>query len=140
MPFKLANILACLWLVVTGCLLVIQPFLAEPVKTYAGHAMYLTFFGGIGAAVVAFKVRTGSFPVLKPSESPAMSMRANISAALIWIAAFLIVGVGTASALKYFGWVGNRRVLFVVCLSAPIVVASGYFVCRYLRHASIEQK
>jgi hypothetical protein len=138
--FTIANVLDCLWAAVIGCLLLIQPFLAEPAKTYAGHVMYLVFFVPVGTLVIAYKIRTGSFPSFKPVNPPAKSLQADISVASVSIAAFLIAGVGAGFALKYFGWVSDRRVLFVVRLTAPIVLVSGYFVCRYFRHVSIKQK
>ena len=118
--FNLVNVIACFWLAAIGCLFLIQPFLAEPSKTYAGHAMYLTFFAGIGAAMVAAKIRTGSFPSLKPVTPPTTSTSADISAASIWITAFLIAGVGAGAVLKYTGLVNDRRILLFVVLFSPL--------------------
>jgi hypothetical protein len=134
--FNLTNVVAFLWAAVTSCLFLIQPFLPEPAKTYVGHAMHLTFFGGIGAAMVAAKLRTGSSPPLKPISPPVRSTTENISAALVWIAAFLVAGVGAGSALKHFGWVSDRSVLLAVVLCAPPVVVAGYYAHRYFRRAS----
>jgi hypothetical protein len=128
--FSIVNVIACFWLAAIGCLFLVQPFLAEPAKTYAGHAMYLTFFVGIGAAMVAAKIRTGSFPSLKPVTPPPASISADISAASIWITAFLIAGVGAGAALKYTGLVSDRRVLLFVVLCSPAVVVAGYYACR----------
>lgn len=133
MRFTIANVLVCLWTAVTGCLFLIQPFLPEPAKTYAGHAMYLAFFVPIGALMIAYKIRTGSFPSFKPVDSPTKSLQADISAASVWIAAFLIAGVGTGSVLKYSGCVNDRRILLFAMLCAPIVVIAAYYAYRYAR-------
>ena len=131
MRFSLVNVIACFWLAAIGCLFLIQPFLAEPTKTYAGHAMYLTFLGGVGAAMIAAKIRTGSFPFLKPVTPPTTSTSADISAASIWITAFLIAGVGAGAALKYNGLVNDRRTHLLVVLCAPAVIIAGYYACRF---------
>ena len=137
MRFNLANVIVLLWSAVVGSICLILPLLAEPMKTYAGHAMYLTLFAGIGAAIFFVKMRTGSFPSLTPINSPVKSRIESMSAGLLWLAVYLVAGVGAGSALKYSGWVGDRRTLLFVVLCAPAVVIAGYYAYHCIRRRPV---
>jgi hypothetical protein len=133
MRLNKAIVVFCLWFSTVLLLFFLQPFLTEPAKTYACHGMYLTFFGGVAAALIGTKIRTGSFfpgKTIKQAENVSASESTGL---LNWLAIYLIAGVGAASVLKSFGWVSDRRILLGVLLSAPLLIILGYQTYRRVR-------
>jgi hypothetical protein len=140
MRINAATCIACLWLASCFFLFFLRPFLEEPARTYAGHGMYSIFFAGIGAALIAFKIRTGSFPPFKAADRRANLAGFDLAGAPIWLATYLVPGVGLGFMLRYLGWVHDRRSLFVVVLCTPLAIVVGYLAYRYFRHSGIEPK
>jgi hypothetical protein len=120
MRINAATCIACLWLASCFFLFFLRPFLEEPARTYAGHGMYSIFFAGIGAALIAFKIRTGSFPPFKAADRRANLAGFDLAGAPIWLATYWLPESASDSCSDI--WVGSMIAeAFLSSFSAPLL-------------------